>query len=46
MLTIESLACWLVDIPTVRPHKLSMATMGCQTLMIVRMQCACKVTVM
>lgn len=40
MLTIESLACWLVDIPTVRPHKLSMATMGCQTLMIVRMQCA------
>jgi len=40
MLTIESLACWLVNIPTVRPHKLSMATMGCQTLMIVRMQCA------
>lgn len=40
MLTIESLTCWLVDIPTVRPHKLSMATMGCQTLTLVRMQCA------
>ncbi len=40
MLTIESLTCWLVDIPTIRPHKLSMATMGCQTLTLVRMQCA------
>ncbi|WP_333501577.1 muconate/chloromuconate family cycloisomerase [Kluyvera genomosp. 2] len=40
MLTIESLTCWLVDIPTVRPHKLSMATMGCQTLTLVRVQCA------
>lgn len=39
-LTIESIACWLVDIPTVRPHKLSMTTMGCQTLSIVRMTCA------
>lgn len=25
-LTIESISCWLVDIPTIRPHKLSMAT--------------------
>lgn len=39
-LTIESVACWLVDIPTIRPHKLSMATMGCQTLTIIRMTCA------
>jgi len=39
-ITVESIACWLVDIPTVRPHKLSMATMGCQTLTIVRMTCA------
>lgn len=39
-LTIESITCWLVDIPTIRPHKLSMATMGCQTLTIVRMTCA------
>lgn len=39
-LTIESITCWLVDIPAIRPHKLSMATMGCQTLTIVRMTCA------
>lgn len=39
-LTIESITCWLVDIPTIRPHKLSMATMGCQTLTIVRMDCS------
>ena len=39
-LAIESLSCWLVDIPTIRPHKLSMATMGCQTLTIIRMTCA------
>ncbi|MDR9891386.1 muconate cycloisomerase family protein [Pseudenterobacter timonensis] len=39
-ITIESIACWLVDIPTIRPHKLSMTTMGCQTLTIVRMSCA------
>jgi len=43
-ITIESLACWLVDIPTIRPHKLSMATMGCQTLTIVRMACANGIT--
>lgn len=43
-ITIESLACWLVDIPTIRPHKLSMATMGCQTLTIVKMQCANGIT--
>ncbi|MFX4316338.1 muconate cycloisomerase, partial [Enterobacter sp. 63] len=39
-ITIESITCWLVDIPTIRPHKLSMTTMGCQTLTIVRMTCA------
>ena len=39
-LTIESIACWLVDIPTIRPHKLSMTTMGYQTLTLVRMVCA------
>ncbi|HEY3590167.1 MAG TPA: muconate/chloromuconate family cycloisomerase [Buttiauxella sp.] len=38
-LTIESISCWLVDIPTIRPHKLSMATMGCQTLTIIKMTC-------
>ncbi|TNV10789.1 muconate cycloisomerase [Buttiauxella sp. B2] len=39
-LTIESISCSLVDIPTIRPHKLSMATMGCQTLTIIKMTCA------
>lgn len=35
--TIERLETWLVDLPTIRPHKLSMTTMGCQTLVILRM---------
>ncbi|WP_416414290.1 muconate cycloisomerase family protein [Pantoea sp. App145] len=39
-LTIESITSWLVDIPTIRPHKLSMVTMGCQTMVIVKMRCA------
>ena len=34
---IARIESWLVDIPTIRPHKLSMATMGCQTLTIVKM---------
>lgn len=33
--TIETL---LVDLPTIRPHKLSMTTMACQTMVIVRMR--------
>ncbi|MDR5905293.1 muconate cycloisomerase family protein [Franzmannia qiaohouensis] len=32
--TIETL---LVDLPTIRPHKLSMTTMACQTMVIVRL---------
>lgn len=35
--TVERIECWLVDLPTIRPHKLSMTTMGCQTLVIVRL---------
>lgn len=35
--TIERIESWLVDLPTIRPHKLSMTTMGCQTLVIVRL---------
>lgn len=35
-LTIDAISSWLVDIPTIRPHKLSMVTMGCQTLCIVK----------
>jgi muconate cycloisomerase len=39
-LHIERIDSWLVDIPTIRPHKLSMATMGCQTLTLLRLTCA------
>lgn len=35
---ITSIDTFLVDLPTVRPHKLSMTTLGCQTLVIVRMR--------
>lgn len=35
--TVERIESWLVDVPTIRPHKLSMATMGCQTLVIIRL---------
>jgi muconate cycloisomerase len=35
---IEAIQTYLVDLPTIRPHKLSMATMACQTLVIVRMR--------
>ncbi|HCU0293266.1 muconate cycloisomerase family protein [Citrobacter sedlakii] len=34
--TVEEIESWLVDVPTIRPHKLSMTTMGCQSLVIVR----------
>ncbi len=43
-LTIEAVTSWLVDIPTIRPHKLSMVTMGCQTMVIVKIQCAGGIT--
>lgn len=36
--TIQSIEAILVDIPTIRPHKLSMATMAVQTMVIVRMK--------
>ncbi len=35
---IEAIQTYLVDLPTIRPHKLSMATMACQTMVIVRMR--------
>ncbi|GHB12992.1 muconate cycloisomerase family protein [Modicisalibacter luteus] len=35
---IETIETHLVDLPTIRPHKLSMTTMACQTLVIVRMR--------
>ncbi|OQP83684.1 muconate cycloisomerase [Rhizobium rhizosphaerae] len=38
--TVESIETMLVDLPTIRPHKLSVATMTGQTLMIVRICCS------
>ncbi len=39
-LTIEKIETFLVDLPTIRPHKLSMTTMRGQTLLIVRIRTA------
>lgn len=36
--TIQSIEAVLVDIPTIRPHKLSMTTMGLQSMVIVRIK--------
>ncbi len=38
--TVERVETILVDLPTIRPHKLSVATMDGQTLMIVRVYCS------
>jgi muconate cycloisomerase len=37
---IERVESFLVDLPTIRPHQLSMATMNGQTLMLVRLYCS------
>jgi muconate cycloisomerase len=37
---IESVETLLVDVPTIRPHRLSVATMNCQTLVLVRIRCS------
>ncbi|MBI3143922.1 MAG: muconate cycloisomerase [Pseudogulbenkiania sp.] len=36
---IQSIETILVDVPTIRPHKLSVATMNTQTLVLVRVLC-------
>ncbi|MDP1153798.1 muconate cycloisomerase, partial [Klebsiella pneumoniae] len=36
---IRSIEAILVDVPTIRPHKLSVATMHTQTLVLVRVCC-------
>lgn len=38
--TVERVETFLVDLPTIRPHQLSMATMNGQTLMLVRIYCS------
>jgi muconate cycloisomerase len=37
---IESVETILIDVPTIRPHRLSVATMNHQTLVLVRIRCA------
>ena len=41
---IERIETFLVDLPTIRPHKLSVATMDGQTLLLVRIQCSDGIT--
>jgi len=36
---IESIETIIVDLPTIRPHKLAMHTMQNQTLVIIRLRC-------
>lgn len=38
--TIERVETMLLDLPTIRPHQLSMATMNGQVLMLVRLYCS------
>ena len=40
MISIVSLETLIVDLPTIRPHKLAMHTMQNQTLVILRLRCA------
>jgi muconate cycloisomerase len=42
--TIERIETSLVDLPTIRPHKLSVATMYGQTMMLVKVYCSDGVT--
>lgn len=37
---VERIETALIDLPTIRPHKLSVATMNGQTLMLVRVHCS------
>ena len=37
---VERIETLLVDLPTIRPHKLSVATMNGQTLMLVKIHCS------
>ncbi|HLX00534.1 MAG TPA: muconate/chloromuconate family cycloisomerase [Trinickia sp.] len=43
-LKIEAVETILVDVPTIRPHKLSVATMNCQTLVLVGIRCSDGIT--
>lgn len=39
-ITITAIETILVDVPTIRPHILAMATMRCQTLCLIRLTCS------
>jgi muconate cycloisomerase len=41
---IQYIETFLLDVPTIRPHKLSVATMNTQTLVLVRVRCADGIT--
>ena len=41
---IQAVETILVDVPTIRPHRLSVATMNCQALVLVRIQCTDGIT--
>jgi muconate cycloisomerase len=41
---IQTIETFLVDVPTIRPHKLSVATMNTQTLVLVRIRCGDGIT--
>ena len=38
--TVERVETLLIDLPTIRPHKLAVATMNGQTLMLVKVHCS------
>ncbi len=40
MLKIDKIECFLVDLPTIRPHVLSMTTMRRQTIVLVQLFCS------
>ncbi|NYT61781.1 muconate cycloisomerase [Alcaligenaceae bacterium] len=37
---ISDINCSIIDIPTIRPHKMAVSTMGAQSLVIVRLRCS------
>ena len=41
---IQNIETYLVDVPTIRPHRMSVATMNTQTLVLVRLRCADGIT--
>ena len=40
MPAITAVECFIVDVPTIRPHVLAVATMSVQSMVFVRMQCS------